>query len=313
MGCKTSICNESELYLTQELHKEPLEKCSGLLVTESTDRFTGLRSTLSTLCRDNLQYQKLCSDWFSELAFYIDENTLSPEDYKNTVTLSSDLQELYIKHELSFIKNFAPVRSFAKKHCPNFSDSHFSELENLILSLRPISSYIYLKLGKKCDCGMGIEKALDPSQMQKILNFTEEKESISLWANGLIPTGVSFSAFTPSRHIQFYIFDGHKAQNYLKALSLFEFFAGPIDKDMKDQIFLCKSQAVTAMIGMNTRKVIELGLELHCPDQFWSLANVLGQNTVHAMVRALQAQLTPLSVGVNLTSDGLGIFETCGF
>ncbi|OMJ70569.1 hypothetical protein SteCoe_31424 [Stentor coeruleus] len=313
MGCKSSLCKESELYLTQEYHKEPNEKYTGLLITEATDRFTSLKSIISIMCWENIGYRKIAYEWLTEVALWAEENSLSTEDCKNTVNLSSDMEEIYIKHEFNFVRSFHFIKSFAKRNCSNFNDTQFDELENFVFSLRPIGVYAYLRLGKVFDCGLGLEKVLNSAQMNKILAFSDEKESILLWAGSLILTGVSFSAFSLSRTVEFYIFDGHKAQNYLKAISLFEFFAAPIEKDMKEQIFMCKNEAVTAVIEMNANKILSLGIVLHNPDAFWSLANTIGKDTAKAMVPAIKAHLNPSSVGIFLTNEGYGICEICTF
>lgn len=313
MGCKSSLCKESELYLTQEYHKDPNEKYTGLLITEATDRFTSIKPIISMMFGENLRYRKIAYEWLADIAFWAEENAFSAEDCKNAINLSSDMEEIYIKHEFSFVKSFNFVKFFAKKHCLNFNDAQFDELENFVFSLRPIGVYAYLRLGKVFDCGLGLEKVLDSGQMMRILAFSDEKESIMLWAGSLIPTGVSFSAFSLSRTIEFYIFDGHKAQNYLKAINLFEFFAAPIEKAMKEQIFMCKNEAVTAVIEMNEKKILSLGIVLHSPDVFCSLANAIGKDMTKTMVQTTKAHLNPLNVGVFLTSEGFGICQICTF
>ena len=145
----------------------------------------------------------------------------------------------------------------------------------MLLNLSPLSISFYLTLGETIDCGIGIDKPMDSKQLYQFLSFSSEQKSILLWCGSLIPTGFYISALHNTRSLQFYIFDGHKAQNFLKGISLFEFFGSPLEKNLKDEIMKCKGEAVTAVINMSKTNILSMGLRVHNTNNSMNVLNIL--------------------------------------
>ena len=305
MGCRTSLCSESEFYMTQELQKDSIDKSTNFYHTDISERFLDIKQILSSILSSDSGSVEIALDWLNEISLWIDENSLSPEDTKSTISISSNSEEIFLKHEFDFVKSFSPVSAFAKRHRDAFKASKFAEFEENLLSLGPLSIIFYLKLGSNFDCGIGIEKPLDSKQLIKFLSFSTEKQSILLWSGSLIPTAFYYSAFSTTRSLQFYIFDGHKAQNYLKGISLFEFFGAPLDKSHKEEVMKFKSEAVTASIELDEQNIISMGLLIHSTSNAESLLSKLQKPLLQPKPINFQS---PDKISISLSSKG---FEIC--
>lgn len=238
-------------------------KSSNLAFTEAPDKFSHIKALANTIFSKSDPNHYYLAEWLNQLSIWSEKHSLQSEDMNTSITISSDCSEILLKHEIHFIKSFGAVKNFceiAKKS--DFSNENLSNYKKMLLSFTPLSVSMYIKLGKNMDCGIGIEKPLDSGQLRRFLKFTSESENIFIWAGCLIPTAIYLSVLNPSRTVEFYLFDGHKAQNHLKGVSLFDHFGKPLEKSLKDQIMKSKGESLTAVIEANHSKILSAGLRI---------------------------------------------------
>jgi hypothetical protein len=266
MGCTSSLCSESEMHLTQDFRKEFTDKSTGFIVTEGRENMSYIKNLASIALIDSEKSLEYLYAWLENIKIWIYTNNVTYEDVKSFVTISPNGHSIVLKHEFSFIKSYTMVSTYCKKMFKTFNELKFNDYQKLLLSFSPLTICIYLKIGLEIDCGIGIERPMDNQKLSKFISFSNEAENIAIWCGSLIPTGFFISALGLSRTVHFYIFDGHKFQNYSKCMSLFEFFGSPLDQNLKSQLLNCNSEAVTAVLELNDYKIITIGMILNTTD-----------------------------------------------
>ena len=290
--------------MTQELKKE--EASTNFVLTEIRDQFSKIKilSSKLNLSQDSISY---IFTWLNELKYWIEERDILPEDIKTTISISSNFENMTVKHEFNFVKSFDPVISFCKKIKKDFDLNHFDECQQMILNFRPLSVVFFIKIGTVFDCGIGIDKPMDNKELSQVLSFSSESLNILSWSESLISNGFWISALQESRAVSFYIFDKLKAQNYLKGLSLFENFAFPLNPALKHEIMKAKSESLVTVIELEKHKIKSLSLVINSTENAHKISENLDK-TVETHWENIENILNPDSIQLELSSSGFELY-----
>lgn len=75
-----------------------------------------------------------------------------------------------------------------------------------------------------------------------------------------IPISVQFSCFSTRKSIVFLIFDEDKNSNYARGFSMFEYFAGPLQDDIKELLNSANGEEVKCEITLEDTGMKGLGM-----------------------------------------------------
>jgi hypothetical protein len=285
-------------------------------VPESVKKFYLIKSLVKLLLKDLPNISSLIQiteTWIQELAKLMDDNSLSPEDLKTTLSFDSSGKSLVIRHELDGIRAFSMIQSFYLK-VKSFMRTglkDFQKKEKFLTSLCPLTLSFYLKLEEQVDFGFGVEKPVDRKQMTAYLAGCKEGGNIGKWttstSNQPIPTSLWVSSVDSSRFLNFYIFDGLKNQNIEKGFSLFEEFGAPVSGELAEMFRISKADEVNCVVQFDETTVKSLQLMIqtndnceHFLDKVDSRCDLEKWNTFH--------NLAPASfLAVELNSTGFSL------
>ena len=336
MGCQSSMCTDSsELLLSQpvggkfsDITIQGSEKSTNHSTNslpkkeqetpESVRKFYLLRSIIKILLKDLPNFpeiSQIVEVWVAEIHRTMEESSMGIEDLKTVVSLDSQGSSLTIKHELDGIRSFDMVRQFFYKiqHClgtntfREVDDKSFRSKEGFLVSLCPLTISFYLKLGLEIDFGIGVDKPMDRKQMVQFLVNCAEGANISKWTtlnNQPIPVSCGFSVLSPSRFLNFYIFDGLRIQNIDRGLSLFETFGAPVDKGIGDLFRLSKVDEVNCSIEIDDFSVRGISLQVQSNELGENILSRIDSHTDTMKWNAFHSLLPSKFVAIELNSCG---------
>ena len=285
---------------------------------ESVRKFYLLRSIIKILLKDLPNFpeiSQIIEVWVSEIHKTMEESSMGIEDLKTIISLDSQGSSLIIKHELDGIRSFDMIRQFYSKIKSYIGSNTFREIDNdsfrdkecFLLSLCPLTISFYLKLGEEIDFGIGVDKPIDRKQMTQFLMNCSEGANISKWTtlnNQPIPVSCSFSVLSPSRFLNFYIFDGLRSQNIDRGLSLFETFGAPIDKGIGDLFRLSKVDEVNCSIEIDDYSVKGISLQIQSNDLGGNMLSLIDSHTDTMKWNAFHTLLPCKFVAIELNPSG---------
>ena len=334
MGCKSSMCTDaSELILSQHLGEKlsdvtvsVSEKSTNLSLNsqqkrelekspEQVRRLLMLKSiikiSLKGLPNQNELFQ-LSEIWVQELLKLMDDYSIIPEDLNTTISIDSNGRSLLIKNEFDGIRNFDFILHVLDK-CKESVDSQlssegFEEKTRFLLGLCPLTLFFYLRLGDEVDIGIGVEKALDRKQLGQVLMNSKDSAGITAWVSkGLQPIAVSlaFSLLGKSRTVNFFIFDGLKAQNFAKGIELFEEFGAHVEDSWIEALRRSnKSDEVYCCIEFNDRNIKRVSMQIQASDLREETLQKIDSHLNFSKWNSFQNLAPGKYIGIELNLDG---------
>lgn len=334
MGCQSSMCTDSsEFLLSQPLGGKlsditiigsekstnhsinSLQRRESDKAPESVRKFYLLKSVIKILLKDLPNFPEIAQIadiWVSEIHKTMEESGMITEDVKTILSLDSQGKSLTIKHELDGIRNFEAIRGFyskAKVYLKNteFDLKSFQNKEAFLISLCPLTISFYLKIGEEFDFGIGVDKPIDRKQMAQFLADCSEAGNVSKWTNLTnqpIPTSCAYSALNSSRFLNFYIFDGLKAQNIDRGLSLFETFGAPVDQEIAELFRSTKADEVNCSIEIDENTVKGISLQVQCSELSENMLGKLDSHVDYLKWNAFHSLFPSKFLAIDLNSDG---------
>lgn len=289
----------------RELEKSP-EQVRRLLMLKSI-----IKISLKGLPNQNKLFQ-LSEIWVQELLKLMDDYSIIPEDLNTIISIDSNGRSLLIKNEFDGIRNFDFILHVLDK-CKESVDSDlvlegFEEKTRFLMALCPLTLFFYLRLGDEVDIGIGVEKALDRKQLGQVLMNSKDSAAITGWVSkGLQPIAVSlaFSLLGKNRIVNFFIFDGLKAQNFGKGIELFEEFGAPIEDSWVEALRRSnKSDEVYCCIEFNDRNIKRVSMQIQASDLREETLQKIDSHLNFSKWNSFQNLAPGKYIGIELNLDG---------
>ena len=335
MGCKVSYCQDSnELLLTQKgglhefsTHDTPSTGQSTSFTLDTLDSkngcsFENIIRTAKWYLSDRPDYDQLhalLELWTETVTSELEKAVINHEDLTTKIAVDYEMKSFQIIHEVDGIRSFNCIQNFCKKLngvymlpvYAGFNREHFEKIQAFLLSLTSLTVSFYLKLGNEIDCGIGVNKPMTCSNLNKFLEGSIELESVMRWYNLInhpVPISFTQSLIKDSKTCKFYIFDGLKSTNYDRGLSIFDFFGAPLDESISQHLRKSSSDELIGSITLDSTRLLKLSVEvkhLTCTDQ---IAYELALSAPDKKWSALRTQIPEAATILELDSEGYHLY-----